>query len=128
MENDLTVNLSPYLPILLLTILAVLMAAGTIGMSAVLGPKRRDRVKEQPYESGMPALGGGRLRLSIEYYLMAIIFLAFDVEVLFLFPWSLIYGWSLNLGYFILLEMLVFFAVLLAGYFYGWREGAYEWG
>ena len=66
MENDLTVNLSPYLPILLLTILAVLMAAGTIGMSAVLGPKRRDRVKEQPYESGMPALGGGRLRLSIE--------------------------------------------------------------
>ncbi len=128
MQDDLTVNLSPYLPILLLTILAVLMAIGTVTISAVMGPRRRDLVKEQPYESGMPALGGGRLRLSIEYYLMAIIFLAFDVEVLFLFPWSLIYGWSLNLGYFILLEMLVFFLVLLAGYFYGWREGAYEWG
>lgn len=128
MEDDLTVNLSPYLPVLLLTVLAVLMAVGTIVASALLGPKRPDRVKEQPYESGMPALGGGRLRLSIEYYLMAIIFLAFDVEVLFLFPWSLIYGRSLNQGYFILLEMLVFFLVLLAGYFYGWRERAYEWG
>jgi NADH-quinone oxidoreductase subunit A len=128
MENDLTVNLSPYLPILILTILAVLMAVGTVGASAVLGPRRRDRVKEQPYESGMPALGGGRLRLSIEYYLMAIIFLAFDVEILFLFPWALIYDFSLDLGYFILVEMLIFFLVLLAGYFYGWREGAYEWG
>ena len=121
------VDLSAYLPILILTVLAVGAAFAIILLSALLGPRKCDPVKEQPYESGMPSLGGGRLRLSIEYYLMAIIFLAFDVEVTFLYPWALIYRKSLKLGYFILLEMFFFFLILLAGYFYGWREGAYEW-
>ncbi|MBN2582201.1 MAG: NADH-quinone oxidoreductase subunit A [Planctomycetes bacterium] len=125
MTND--VDLSAYLPVLVLTVLAVGMAFSIILLSHLFGPVKRDRVKSQPYESGMPSLGGGRLRLSIEYFLMAIIFLAFDVEVTFLFPWALIYGRSLELGSFILLEMFFFFIVLLAGYFYGWREGAYEW-
>lgn len=122
------VDLSAYLPVMLLTILAVATAAAIILLSHVLGPRRSDAVKEQPYESGMPSLGGGRLRLSIEYYLMAIVFLAFDVEVTFLFPWALIYRRSLGLGYFILLEMFFFFVILLVGYVYGWRERAYDWG
>jgi NADH-quinone oxidoreductase subunit A len=121
------VDLSAYFPVFVLTVLAVGASLGIILLSHLFGPVAHDRVKSRPYESGMPSLGGGRLRLSIEYYLMAILFLAFDVEVTFLFPWGLIYGKSLELGSFILLEMFFFFVVLLAGYAYGWREGAYEW-
>jgi len=126
MTND--VDLSAYFPILVLTIIVVGMAFFFFFLSHLLGPRKPDRVKGQPYESGMPSLGGGRLKLSIEYYLMAIIFLAFDVEVTLLYPWALVFGKSLHLGYFILLEMFFFFLILLAGYFYGWREGAYQWG
>jgi NADH-quinone oxidoreductase subunit A len=125
---EVDVDLSAYVPILILTIFAAGMAVSIVVLSHILGPRAADRVKEQPYESGMPSLGGGRLRLSVEYYLMAIIFLAFDVEVTFLFPWALIYRKSLRMGDFVLLEMFFFFIVLLAGYVYGWRERAYDWG
>lgn len=122
------VDLAAYTPVLLLTLTVFTMAASIIVLSWLLGPRRADRLKAEPYESGMPSVGGGRVRLSIEYYLMAIIFLAFDVEVTFLIPWALVYRRSLDLGYFILLEMFFFFIILLAGYLYGWRERAYDWG
>jgi NADH-quinone oxidoreductase subunit A len=121
-------HLAAYLPILILTVLVVAMAFGIILLSHLVGPRRHDPVKLQAYESGMPSVGGRRPRLSIQYYLMAILFLVFDVEVTFLYPWALVYRRSLALGTFILLEMVFFFLVLLAGYVYGWREGAYDWG
>ncbi|MGQ9629113.1 MAG: NADH-quinone oxidoreductase subunit A [bacterium] len=122
--------LHEYLPIALLTALAIVFALGLLGLSVIFGPRRRDEVKEEPYESGMPPLGGPRIRLHVKYYLMAIIFLAFDVEVTFLYPWAVVYKKSLEVagkGIFFLVEMMFFFAILFAGYIYGWKKGAYDW-
>jgi NADH-quinone oxidoreductase subunit A len=88
------------------------------------GPKRPTARKAAPYESGMTPYGPGSRRMSIRYYLVAVLFILFDVEVVFFLPWAVVFK---KLGIFGLIEMLVFLAILLVGYVYAWKKGALEW-
>ena len=122
--------LRPYLPFLLLLLFVVANAAGMIGLSHLVGPKRPTPLKDAPYESGMPPLGSARERFSIKFYLVAMLFIVFDIETVFLIPWGTIYfggaGGALRMG-FLLVEMLVFLAILGVGYVYVWKRGALQW-
>ena len=103
------------------TVFSVLM----VSLSSLLGPRRPTPEKQAPYECGMPAVGDARERQSVKFYLVAMIFLLFDIEVPFLYPWALALrelGWA---GY---LQVLLFMALLLVGYVYIWRKGALDWG
>ena len=101
-----------------------------IGLSHLVGPKRPTPLKDAPYESGMPPLGSARERFSIKFYLVAMLFIVFDIETVFLIPWGTIYfggaGGTLRMG-FLLVEMLVFLAILGVGYVYVWKRGALQW-
>ncbi len=113
-----------YLGILFLLIVGVLNAALMIGLSQLLGNKRPTLAKATPYESGMTPLGDTRERFSVKFYIVAMLFIVFDVETIFFFPWAVIYR---DLGLFGLVEMFVFIAVLAAGLAYAWKKGALEW-
>jgi NADH-quinone oxidoreductase subunit A len=113
-----------YMPILILIGLAVAMSAIAIGLSAVLGPRKPNPAKGQPYESGMVPIGDARLRFSIKFYVVALLFILFDVETVFLYPWAVLFR---RLRLFGLVEAVVFLAILFVGYFYAWRKGALEW-
>ena len=98
--------------------------------SHFLGPRRPTDVKDRPYESGMPPLGSAHERFSVKFYLVAMLFIVFDIETVFLIPWGTIYfggaGGALRMG-FLLVEMLVFLAILGVGYIYVWKRGALQW-
>ena len=118
-----------YVPILVLVVLAVGMSAIAIGLSALLGPRKSTKEKLMPYESGMVPVGDATgLLFSIKFYVVAILFLLFDVEAIFLYPWAVRFrqlslsGKLLGLG-----EIAVFLALLCVGYLYAWRKGALEW-
>jgi NADH-quinone oxidoreductase subunit A len=113
-----------YLPILILVILAAGMSAIAIGLSALLGPRKPTPTKQLPYESGMVPIGDARLRFSIRYFVVAIMFILFDVAAIFLYPWA-VYLHQLKLfGFF---AMVIFLGILAVGYLYVWRKGALEW-
>ena len=117
-----------YVPILILVILAVGMSAIAIALSALLGPRKPTPVKLSPYESGMVPVGDARLRFSVKFYRVAILFILFDVEAIFLYPWAVLFR-SLSpagklLGF---AEIVAFVAILFIGYLYAWRKGALEW-
>ena len=119
----------PYVSVLMLTGLAIVAGATMIGASHLLGPRRPTEVKERPYESGMPPLGSAHERFSVKFYLVAMLFIVFDIETVFLIPWATIYfndAGSVPMG-FLLVEMLVFLAILAVGYLYVWKRGALEW-
>ena len=123
--------LRPYLPFLLLLLFVVANAAGMIGLSHLVGPKRPTPLKDAPYESGMPPLGSAHERFSVKFYLVAMLFIVFDIETVFLIPWGTIYfgaagAGALGMG-FLLAEMLVFLAILGVGYVYVWKRGALQW-
>jgi NADH-quinone oxidoreductase subunit A len=110
--------------ILLLMMLAVAFGGVSVLLGRVLGPKNPTPEKQAPYECGMPAVGDARERQSIRFYLIAMIFLLFDIEVAFLYPWALALrtlGW---VGYF---QVVLFTLVLSAGYVYVWKKGALDW-
>lgn len=116
-----------YLPVLML-----LVAAGALGgiivlVSYLLGPKIPHKRKDMPFECGVPTLGTADQRFSVRFYLVAILFLLFDVEVLFLYPWAVVYREYLSVNAFIVSEMLLFVAVVLVGYIYVLKKGALEW-
>lgn len=111
-------------PIALFLIVALIFPVVPLGLSKLLAPKRPDSVKSQPYESGMTTIGPTHIQFRTRYYLYALIFVIFDVEVLFLFPWALQLG---QLKEFALVEMALFVAFLLVGYAYAWRKGDLEW-
>lgn len=113
-----------YLPILVLVVLAVGMSAIAIALSALLGPRKPAPTKLLPYESGMVPTGDARLRFSIKYFVIAVLFILFDVEAIFLYPWAVHFR---QLRLFGLIEMLIFLLILFVGYFYAWRKGALEW-
>lgn len=113
-----------YLPLLLLTGFIVFNAALIIGFSHLLSPTRPTAVKATPYESGMPPLGDTRERFSVKFYLIAMLFIIFDIETVFMIPWGVAFR---QLGLFGLIEMLVFILILLVGYVYAWKRGALEW-
>src|SRR6187401_803355 len=106
-------------------VLGVGFAAVMIGLSVLLGPRNPTPEKLAPYECGMPAVGDARERMSVKFYLVAMIFLLFDIEVAFLYPWAI----SLRtLGVAGVWQIVTFFGLLLTGYIYVWRKGAFDWG
>ncbi len=119
--------LSDYLPVLILFVFAFLFAVGTLVFSELLGPRRKSTIKDIPYESGIDPTGDARFRFDVKFYLIAVIFILFDIEVIFMYPWAVVYKGFLSQGVFILAEMLVFIGILLAGYIYLWKKGAFEW-
>ncbi len=145
-----------FTPIFLFLLVAVMTALGMLVTSALIGPKKSTAVKEMPYESGMDPIGDARQRFDVRYYLVAIVFLLFDVELLFLYPWAVAH-WSMPASAppdvaraapdlvssgvvglpvagippvfrtLVFFEVLVFVAVLAAAFAYAWRKGVFEW-
>ena len=116
--------INPYIPIFLITLMAAALAASILIIALLIRPNNPDPEKNSPYECGMPPLMEAHERFSIRFYLLGILFLLFDVEALFLFPWAVRYD---ALGLFGFIEMMLFISILLVGYFYAWRKGALEW-
>jgi NADH-quinone oxidoreductase subunit A len=104
--------------------LAAAIAGLIVGASYILGNRTRAKVKLSPYECGMVSIGPARRRMTIRYYIVAMLFLVFDLEVLFLYPWAVI---AKSLGWFAFAEMMVFVAILFIGFVYVWKRGALEW-
>ena len=122
-------QLPQYLPVLMLLILSVLFSAGMLVGSVLLGQKgRRTPIKDTPYECGMLPVGGGNTRLSVKFYLVAMLFILFDIEVVFLYPWAVVYKQMLkDNGGMILGAMLSFMAILFIGYIYAVKKRAFDW-
>ena len=114
-----------WLSILIMIALGAGFALTSIALSRVLGPKNPTPEKEAPYECGMPAVGDARERQSVKFYLVAMIFLLFDIEVAFLYPWAMALR---DLGWTGFVQVVLFMMLLLAGYVYVWRMGALDWG
>jgi NADH-quinone oxidoreductase subunit A len=113
-----------YFPVLLIALFAMGLAAGLLGVSYLLGRRVRNRVKEMPYESGIVPTGDARSRFSVKFYLVGMLFILFDIEAVFLYPWVVVYR---ELKMFAFLEMLIFVVLILSGFFYIWKKGALEW-
>jgi NADH-quinone oxidoreductase subunit A len=113
-----------WLSILLLALLGAAFGVGSILMARILGPRRPSPEKDAPYECGMPAVGDARERQPIKFYLIAMIFLLFDIEVAFLYPWAMAIRELRWMGF---LQVVLFFALLAAGFAYVWRKGALDW-
>src|SRR6201981_1067433 len=113
-----------YFPVLVQAILAMALAAGLLSVSYLLGKRVRNRVKDMPYESGIVPTGDARHRFSVKFYLVAMLFILFDIEAIFLYPWAVVYRELKIFGFF---EMLVFIILVLAGFFYIWKKGALDW-
>ena len=123
-------NLSDYLPIVLMFIVAAGFAVTFIGLSQLVGQRKRTRTKLMPYECGKDPVGSARERFSVKFYLIAMIFILFDIEVIFLVPWAVVFkrlssepGMS-NIVFF---EMIIFIALLAAGLIYVIKKGAFDW-
>jgi NADH-quinone oxidoreductase subunit A len=116
--------INEYLPILILIVLASLLAGFIVALGHLFGPRRPSPRKLQPYESGMIPIGPGTRRIPVRFYLIAVLFILFDIEVIFFFPWAIVFR---QLGLFGLVEMMIFILILLVGYFYAWKKGALEW-
>ncbi len=113
-----------YAPSSALLILTVVMSLLIVSLSTIMGPRRPTHRKLEPYESGMVPIGPGTRRLPIQFYLVAVLFILFDIEVVFFLPWAVV---ARQLGLFALVEMGIFIGILLLGYAYAWRKGAFEW-
>lgn len=113
-----------YFPVLVQGIIAIGLASVLIGLSYLLGKKVRNRVKDMPYESGITPTGDARQRFSVKFYLVAMLFILFDIEAIFLYPWAVVYR---DLKMFGFIEMLIFVVLILSGFFYIWKKGALDW-
>ena len=113
-----------YVPILVFLLVAVAFGIVTLLFARLIAPQRIGTVKLAPYECGIEATSDARGRYSVRYYLVAMLFVIFDVETVFMYPWAVILD---ELAWFGLIEILVFLFILVVGYFYAWREGALEW-
>ncbi len=113
-----------YVAIALLIVIATLVALIAIGLGVLFGPRKPSEAKSMPYESGMNPYGEGTRRMPIRFYLVAVLFILFDIEVVFFLPWAITFR---QLGLFGLAEMIIFIVILLVGYVYAWKKGALEW-
>ena len=113
-----------YFPILLQVAIAMAIAGGMLITSAILGRRVRNRVKDMPYECGITSVGSVRERFSVKFYLVAMVFILFDIETVFLYPWAVVFR---ELRMFAFVEMLVFVVLILSGFFYIWKKGALAW-
>jgi NADH-quinone oxidoreductase subunit A len=113
-----------YFPVMVQALLAMALAAGLLTASYLLGKRVRNRVKDSPYESGIVPTGDARQRFSVKFYLVAMLFILFDIEAIFLYPWVVVFR-DLKMTAFA--EMLVFVFLILSGFFYIWKKGALDW-
>jgi len=116
-----------YIPVLILMGAGALIGGGALLISHLIGPKVPSKIKDSPFECGVPPVGGTQQRISVRFYLVAILFLLFDVEAVFFFPWAVVFKKYLAVNTFILVEMGAFVGMLLIGYFYILKKGALEW-
>jgi NADH-quinone oxidoreductase subunit A len=125
-------NLSDYLPIVLMFIVAVGFAAGNVLLSQLVGQHKATRTKTMPYECGKDPVGSAHERFSVKFYLIAMIFILFDIELIFLIPWAVVFKSFVvaghDLGTLIYVEMMLFVALLLVGYVYIIKKGLFDWG
>src|SRR5881394_4365305 len=125
-------ELSQYVPILLMFVVAAGFAVTFIGLSQLVGQRKRTRTKLMPYECGKDPVGSAHERFSVKFYLIAMIFILFDIEVIFLVPWAVVFKTLASPAYglrsLVYVEMMVFVALLLAGYVYVVKKGAFDWG
>jgi NADH-quinone oxidoreductase subunit A len=116
--------LDEYLPVLLFLMLSTVIGIALLIVGAVLGPKRPSSDKLSPYECGFEAFEDARMKFDVRYYLVAILFIVFDLEIAFVFPWAVVFR---SLGEFGLVEMGLFLGLLVLGFAYVWKKGALEW-
>ncbi len=113
-----------YFPVLVQMLIAAALAGGLIFVSVALGKRGRSPLKDTPYESGMAPVGSARERFSVKFYLVGMIFILFDIEAVFLYPWAVVYRQLRLFGF---IEMFIFVALVLIGFFYVWKKGALDW-
>ena len=113
-----------YAAIAVFVLVTTLVGFIAIGLGTIFGPRRSSARKAMPYESGMDPIGPGTRRVPMRFYLIAVLFILFDIETVFFLPWAIVFR---QLGLFGLAEMFVFIAILLVGYLYAWKKGALEW-
>ena len=128
---------SAWAPVLLLIVIAVLFTVANIALSVIIGPSRTGKGKETTYESGMVPIGDTRQRFNVRFYVVAMIFLVFDVEIVFMYPWAAVFApasqanlvsaGGIDLGGLLLIEMAIFIAILLLAYIYAWGKGVFRW-
>ena len=127
-----TFRLYDYLPILLMFVVAAGFAVGNVILSTFVGQRKRTRTKLMPYECGKDPVGSARERFSVKFYLIAMLFTLFDIEVIFLVPWAAVFRTFATQGpamrWFVYVEMMVFIGLLLVGYIYVVKKGAFDWG
>jgi NADH-quinone oxidoreductase subunit A len=122
-----TLMLEAYIPILLLIVFVIANAVLMLGVSHILSTYRRTPTKIAPYESGMPVLGDARERFSVKFYLVAMLFIIFDIETVFMIPWAVAFNQLTEISGLLIIEMFVFILVLAVGYVYIWKRGALQW-
>ncbi len=113
-----------YFPVLVQVLIAMAIAGGLIAASTLLGKHVKSPLKDTPYESGMAPVGSARERFSVKFYMVGMIFILFDIEAVFLYPWAVVYRQLKLFGFF---EMLIFVLLILVGFFYVWKKGALDW-
>jgi NADH-quinone oxidoreductase subunit A len=113
-----------YLPVLLIMLFSIIFSGGVILVGSIMRLRRPYKEKLQIYESGNPPVGEPRERFSIKFYIIAMLFVVFDVEAVFLYPWALVFD---KIGLYALIEMMLFIVILLVGYVYAWKKEAFEW-
>jgi NADH-quinone oxidoreductase subunit A len=123
-----------YLPLFLLGVIAIILGLVLVNLSKLMGPFRPNKVKESVYESGMDPVGTARDRFSVKFYMVAMLFILFDIEVVFMYPWAVNYTQLIDIdkmgggtGLFPLIEMGIFVVILFVGYIYVWKKGGLEW-
>jgi NADH-quinone oxidoreductase subunit A len=118
-----------YFPLLLQVLVGMAMGLGLVGGSFLFGQRIKNKVKDQPYECGMEPVGSARERFSVKFYLVAMIFILFDIEAIFLYPWVVVYRdfVSSGSGMLIFWEMFAFVVLVLCGFYYIWKKGVLDW-
>ncbi len=116
-----------YVPIFFVFVLAVTFVLSVLGLTHFLGPRAKSPAKSMAYESGVDPIAASRIRFSVKYFLVGLLFIIFDIEIVYLFPWAVVFKEFLSAGSFIFLEMVIFLSILLFGYLFVWRTGALEW-
>jgi NADH-quinone oxidoreductase subunit A len=116
--------LGEYLPILMFLFVAIVIAIALLTIGWLLGPKRADAEKLSPYECGFEAFEDARMKFDVRYYLVAILFIIFDLEIAFLFPWAVVFK---GIGLSAIVAMAIFLGILVIGFVYEWKKGALEW-
>lgn len=116
--------MNPYIPVVILLLLSTAIAVIMMFVGGLLRPSKPDKVKSSVYECGMPAFHDARKRFNVRFYIIAMLFVIFDVETVFMFPWAVAFD---AIGLFGLIEMILFIVILIFGYFYAWKKGALEW-